>query len=78
MNHEIHAHKVLNLLREQPMTESEWRDKAHMEFGKEARYCTCKKSGFSFDELLVFLKQRQKINEVNGQWGVNTERLCQH
>ncbi len=75
---EIHAHKVLNLLRECPMTEQELTLAVKNEFGEQAMFRTCKLNGFSLSELMVFFIQREKIVERDGKWNVNAERVCNH
>ncbi|WP_162045371.1 YecH family metal-binding protein [Vibrio taketomensis] len=75
---EIHAHKVLNLLREKPMTESDLRQSVIEEFGTEAQFRTCKLSGFDFEKLFAFFVERQKIIQQGDVWMVNQERVCGH
>jgi probable metal-binding protein len=75
---EIHAHKVLNLLRERPMTEQELAQKVEEEFGAEAQFRTCKLNGFSLTELMAFFIKREKIVQVEERWKVNAERVCNH
>ncbi len=51
----IHAHKVLNLLREQPMTREQLEQTVIEQFGTEARFRTCSpREGFDLDSLLAF------------------------
>ncbi|WP_114767770.1 YecH family metal-binding protein [Vibrio rhodolitus] len=75
---EIHAHNVLNLLREKPMTEAELRQTVINEFGSEAQFRTCKLSGFNFEQLFAFFIERQKIIQQGELWAVNQERVCNH
>ncbi|GAB2641278.1 YecH family metal-binding protein [Vibrio panuliri] len=75
---EIHAHKVLNLLREKPMSEEVLRQAVIDEFGADAQFRTCKLSGFNFDQLLSFFIERQKITQQGELWAVNQERVCSH
>ncbi|EGU37635.1 hypothetical protein VIBRN418_19183 [Vibrio sp. N418] len=78
MSNEIHAHKVLNLLREKPMTKQELSDAVSEQFGEQAQFRTCKQEGFQFDTLFDFFLQREKIIEVEGKWTINVERVCGH
>ena len=78
MTTEIHAHKVLNLLREQPMSEQVLRDAVYKQFGQETQFRTCKCSGFDFDALFSFFIQREKIIQADGKWSVNAEQICGH
>lgn len=78
MSNEIHAHNVLNLLRETPMTESELRQAVATEFGDDAQFRTCKLNGFDLDKLLMFFVERQKIMAIEGKWHINAERVCSH
>lgn len=78
MSTDIHAHKVLALIQQQPMTERELRAAVQREFGVEARFRTCKRSGFDLDSLLAFFQQQQKVLVKNGTWHFNPARTCQH
>lgn len=75
---EIHAHAVLDLLREQPMSETELRALVNSEFGEEVRFRTCKLSGFDLDSLLEFFVKREKVILSGGKWTVNAARVCNH
>ncbi|AGU96692.1 YecH family metal-binding protein [Vibrio campbellii] len=71
---EIHAHNLLNLLRETPMN----RDELAAHFGSEARFHTCKLNDLDLDALLEFLLKREKVRELEGQFVVNMARVCNH
>ncbi|MCY9873679.1 YecH family metal-binding protein [Vibrio barjaei] len=74
----IHAHKVLNLLREQPMTRELLEKTVIEQFGTEARFRTCSREGFDLDSLLAFFVEKQKVIENQGVWELNIERVCSH
>ncbi len=71
---EIHAHTLLNLLKETPLT----REDLANHFDESTRFHTCKLNDLSLDELLTFLLKRQKIVEHQGRLAVNVERVCNH
>ncbi|MFM2593729.1 YecH family metal-binding protein [Vibrio harveyi] len=71
---EIHAHNLLNLLRETPMN----RDELAGHFGSEARFHTCKLNDLDLDALLEFLLKREKVRELAGKFVVNMARVCNH
>ncbi|WP_195724137.1 YecH family metal-binding protein [Vibrio harveyi] len=71
---EIHAHNLLNLLRETPMS----RDELAGHFGSEARFHTCKLNDLDLDALLEFLLKREKVRELEGKFVVNMARVCNH
>ncbi|AIV04020.1 hypothetical protein LA59_00395 [Vibrio harveyi] len=71
---EIHAHNLLNLLRETPMN----RDELAGHFGSEARFHTCKLNDLDLDALLEFLLEREKVRELEGKFVVNMARVCNH
>lgn len=75
---EIHAHKVLNLLREKPMTEQELREAVLVEFGAQVTFRTCKLAGFDLEKLLTFFIEKQKITQVGERWAINLEQVCSH
>lgn len=47
---DIHAHNLLNLLRETPMS----RDELAQHFGADVRFHTCKLNDLDLDALLTF------------------------
>ncbi|WP_274878448.1 YecH family metal-binding protein [Vibrio harveyi] len=71
---EIHAHNLLNLLRETPMN----RDELAGHFGSEAHFHTCKLNDLDLDALLEFLLKREKVRELEGKFVVNMARVCNH
>lgn len=71
---EIHAHNLLNLLRETPMN----RDELATHFGSEVRFHTCKLNDLDLDALLEFLLKREKVRELEGKFVVNMARVCNH
>ncbi|KGY11005.1 hypothetical protein NM22_17760 [Vibrio tubiashii] len=78
MTTETHAHKVLNLLRERPMTKPELESAVNELFGEQARFRTCKCHGFTLETLLEFFAEREKVIVEDGVWQVNAERVCGH
>ncbi|PMH45438.1 hypothetical protein BCU68_10105 [Vibrio sp. 10N.286.49.B3] len=78
MAQDIHAHNLLNLLVETPMSHSELAATIASEYGSEARFCTCKQQGLALDDLLEFLLARQKVVIENEKLTVNTSRVCNH
>ncbi|MGR5254165.1 YecH family metal-binding protein [Vibrio astriarenae] len=78
MSQEIHAHKILNLLREQPMSRKALQQTIAQEFGQDAVFRTCKLNGFSLDELLAFFFARDKVIEVEGRLQINEANVCSH
>ncbi|OIQ24368.1 YecH family metal-binding protein [uncultured Vibrio sp.] len=78
MSNEVHAHAVLNLLREQPMTEETLRDVVNKEYGRDVTFRTCSRNGFELDALLEFFKEKQKVTVEQGVWQLNAERVCSH
>ncbi|EGA69869.1 hypothetical protein VISI1226_14352 [Vibrio sinaloensis DSM 21326] len=75
---EIHAHKVLNLLRDNPMSGAELREAVVTKFGEQATFHTCKLNGFDFEALMTFFIQRDKIVLQDDKWSLNLERVCSH
>ncbi|MBT0082440.1 YecH family protein [Vibrio alginolyticus] len=71
---EIHAHELLNLLRETPMD----REALTQHFGASVRFHTCKLNDLDLGALLAFLLKRDKIRELEGKFVVNMARVCNH
>lgn len=78
MSTEIHAHSVLNLLKEEAMTPSVLRERVESEFGENAAFRTCKREGFDLDSLITFFLEREKVVEREGVLHINLERVCNH
>ncbi|WP_070962924.1 YecH family metal-binding protein [Vibrio sonorensis] len=78
MANRIHAHSVLNLLQESPMTKDDLTAKVLEEFGADALFHTCSLSDLDFDTLFSFFVNRQKIVEAEGKWALNAARVCNH
>ncbi len=78
MQQQVHAHKILNQLRSQPMTETQIRHFVSTEFGDQVLFHTCKLSGMGLDELLSFFQQQRKIIVQEGVWHINEQEICQH
>ncbi|MEZ9652371.1 YecH family metal-binding protein [Vibrio lentus] len=78
MTTEIHAHKVLNLLSEKPLTREELTQELAQTYGAEARFHTCKLSGLGLDGLLKFFLKMEKVVVVDDKLCTNHERVCNH
>jgi probable metal-binding protein len=75
---EIRAHKVLDLLREAPMSKQALEERTVLTFGEDAIFCTCKIKGFDLEALLNFFIEEQKVIEDAGIWTLNEGELCSH
>ncbi|MCK6265743.1 YecH family protein [Vibrio sp. ZSDE26] len=78
MSKEIHAHAILNMLREQSMTEEALREAVMKEYGSDVKFRTCSQNGFDLEALLAFFQQREKVFVADGVWTLNAERVCSH
>ena len=78
MTTEIHAHNVLNLLSEKPLTREELTQELAQMYGTEARFHTCKLSGLDLDGLLKFFLKMEKVVVVDDKLCTNRERVCNH
>lgn len=78
MEQQVHAHKILNQLKVQPMTEEQLRQFVITEFGSKALFHTCKLDGMDVDALLAFFQAQQKVLIKDGVWYLNQAEICQH
>ncbi|CAH6783891.1 conserved hypothetical protein [Vibrio chagasii] len=78
MTTEIHAHNVLNLLSEKPLTREELTQELAQMYGTEARFHTCKLNGLDLDGLLKFFLKMEKVVLVDDKLCTNRERVCNH
>ena len=78
MTTEIHAHNVLNLLSEKPLTREELTQELAQMYGTEARFHTCKLNGLDLNDLLKFFLKMEKVVLVDGKLYTNRERVCNH
>ena len=78
MTTEIHAHNVLNLLSEKPLTREELTQELAQMYGTEARFHTCNLNGLDLDGLLKFFLKMEKVVLVDDKLCTNRERVCNH
>ncbi|EGU41774.1 YecH family metal-binding protein [Vibrio splendidus] len=78
MTTEIHAHNVLKLLSEKPLTREELTQELAQMYGTEARFHTCKLNGLDLDGLLKFFLKMEKVVLVDDKLCTNRERVCNH
>ena len=78
MTTEIHAHNVLNLLSEKPLTREELTQELAQMYGTEARFHTCKLNGLDLDGLLKFFLKMEKVVLVDDKLCTNRELVCNH
>lgn len=78
MAQSIHGHEVMRLIHEAKPALSRFALKAVVEkrFGRGATFHVCEGGGMTLDELLLFLKQRGKVLEVNGVLRVDIGQVC--
>ncbi|OBT10191.1 hypothetical protein A9264_04320 [Vibrio sp. UCD-FRSSP16_10] len=74
----VHAHKILNQLRLQPMSKEELKSWVTAEFGENAQFRTCSKEGFDFESILEFFLLREKVVLDNNQFKLNEANVCSH
>ncbi len=80
MMQSIHGHSLLNHLLDLGGSESldllrQW---AHSSHGPDARYHTCSAQGLTYDSLMQFLLERNKIEIVNHRVRVIADHVCSH
>ncbi|PNI04385.1 hypothetical protein C1N32_13220 [Vibrio diazotrophicus] len=78
MEQHIHAHKILNQLKVQPMTEEQLHQFIAAEFGTQVLFRTCKLSGMDTNTVLEFFQAKQKVIIKDGVWHLNLAEICQH
>ncbi len=78
MSKSVHAHKVLNLLREQALSQDELLLKIESDFGTDVSFHTCSREGFDVQSLLTFFIAKQKVTLSDGKVHLNAERVCSH
>ncbi|MFA0569180.1 MAG: YecH family metal-binding protein [Vibrio gallaecicus] len=78
MTTEIHAHSVLNLLNETPLTREELEAVLAEQYGADARFHTCKLNDLDLDRLLTFFLKMEKVVLVGDKLSTNTHRVCSH
>ncbi|CAM4235530.1 MULTISPECIES: YecH family metal-binding protein [Vibrio] len=74
----VHAHKILNQLRQQPMSKAELKDWVTAEFGENAQFRTCSQEGFDFESILEFFQLREKVIFANDKFSINEPNVCSH
>lgn len=57
---------------------TELTEKVVREYGAEARFYTCSAENMSFDELLIFLGERDKVRILEGRVLTGGAPACNH
>lgn len=78
MPNNIHGHKVLELLSQQPLTRDELKVTLLDTYGEDVLFHTCKSDGLDFDTLFDFFIEREKVALVDGKYTDCRENRCQH
>lgn len=80
MSQDIHGHAILEhiIAAGGRLPLRELRQFAEQTYGSDATYHTCSASQMSLDQLLVFLKTRNKISVAGEQVTVHVENVCNH
>ena len=73
----IHAHDVLDLIRETHLSTAALFEEAARRFGEGVTYHTCKLRGMTLPQLLEFFLAREKLMFEDGRLVVNEEHDCQ-
>ena len=79
MSNVIHAHELMDFMQTNPQFSS--LDEIKAEFEKqhgEVKFTNCTNQIYTFEEILVFLSQRNKIQYHSNGVNVNEEHRCDH
>lgn len=79
MTNVIHAHALMDFMQANPQltTISEVKTEFEKHFG-EVHFTNCTNQVYTFDEIVEFLFQRNKINYNQNAVEVNEESRCDH
>ncbi len=79
MNKVIHAHTLMDFMQTNPniSTISELKAEFEKQFG-DVRFTNCTNQVYTFEEILEFLSQRNKIHYHPNGIKVNEEHRCDH
>jgi probable metal-binding protein len=80
MSQNVHGHDILGriIAAGGTLPLSVLRNAALESYGAEAAYFTCSAQGMSFDELMTFLAQRNKIAIAGDTVTVFAQNMCNH
>ncbi len=76
MSKSIHAHKILKQLSNTAMSKDELQSWCLSEFGDNATFKTCIQEGFSFEGIVQFFLEQQKVTVVANKMSANHANLC--
>ncbi|MFC1760319.1 DUF2492 family protein [Candidatus Neomarinimicrobiota bacterium] len=79
MNKVMHAHTLMDFMEENPkfLTTAELRSEFEKQYG-EVMFTNCTNQVYTFEEILVFLSQRNKIQYNTEGMKVIKEHRCDH
>ncbi len=80
MSQSVHGHNVLNMLlaEDTSYTLASLKQAVVTEYGEDVRFYTCSQQDLTFDALLAFLLDRQKVVQDGETIAANRERMCSH
>jgi probable metal-binding protein len=80
MTDKVHAHEVLAILDQYtaPVSLNDLRTRVTAAFGSNAVFSSCAGDSFSFEQLIDFMTQRQKIIHTEGGIRLNKANVCDH
>ncbi len=73
---EIHAHEVLHMMEGYSYSEASLKQAIIEKFGADQRFYTCSASGMDADQLIAFLKAKDKFRPENDGFTVDLNRVC--
>lgn len=80
MDKVIHAHDLLDFIdnNSEEMSPAVLKIEFEKQHGKGVGFTNCTRQVYNFDEILVFLSQRNKIRSTENGIVVNKEHQCDH
>lgn len=75
---QLHAHEVLDMMKGNNYTESSLKEAIIKKFGKSQRFYTCSAENMNVDELIEFLKNKNKFLSVENGFTVDKSKICNH
>lgn len=75
---QLHAHEVLHMMEGNSYSEATLKEAIIKRFGESQHFYTCSAKDMNVDELIEFLKKKEKFMPSDNGFTVDISKVCDH
>ena len=77
---DVHAHELFHLIDAAPrgVTVEEQREQSAQVLGPDATFTTCSGKSYTFEQIIDFFNEANKVVVTDGRMQLNKGRICSH